>query len=89
MGNIGAQNKNSGARKLRTRTGGVDGVNFSESGRTPCVDAEASLASEKRFLPKALRDRSTLRSPAPFRVAVADIRRRCEAFKRNPPHRGK
>jgi hypothetical protein len=30
----------------RTRTGRVDGVKFSEGGRTPCDNAEASLASE-------------------------------------------
>src|SRR6266446_2474451 len=40
---------------FRTPTGSVDGVKFYETGRTPCDNAEASLASEKRFLPRAFR----------------------------------
>ena len=56
----------------------VDGVRLSESGRTSCDD----IASEMRFLPTALRGRSTLRPPALLRVVLADIRLRCEAANR-------
>ncbi len=55
---------------LQTGASAVDGARFSESGQTPCYD----IASEKRFLPTALRRRCTLRSPALVRVSAPDAK---------------